>query len=343
MTPAVCLSYICSVKLSEVIEQKPPNSSALKNKKVYIVALSFLSALLIFIMGFNFLKGKDVFNRERIFVVEYDEVNGLVKSNPVVIKGLRVGQVRDIYFNPSMNGKLVVTLAITTNLPIPKNSIARIYSSDLMGSKAVDLQLGNSDILLKHNDTLQSAIETSLMEEVNAQVLPLKNKAESLLSSIDSLVVIVQAILSDNARDNIMGSLQSVTSTIKNLENTTGTIDSFVTSQQSRLSSILYNIELITRNIEQNNSEINRSIRNLAIITDSLAKADIPGAVKNADAALSELNLLLANINKGEGTVGQMMKNDTLYQQLEQSAEALRKLLEDVKTNPKRYVKFSVF
>lgn len=315
----------------------------MKNKKVYIVALAFISALLLFIMGFNFLKGKDVFNREMIFVVEYDEVNGLVKSNPVLIRGLRVGQVRDIYFHPSMNGKLIVTLAVTTKMPIPVNSIARIYSSDLMGSKAIELQLGNSTKFLRQNDTLQSAVEASLMDEVNAQVLPLKNKAETLLSSIDSLVTIVQAILSDNARDNLMGSLQSITSTIKNLENTTGTIDSFVTSQQSRLSSILYNIELITRNIEQNNSEINRSIRNLAVITDSLAKADIPGAVRNADAALSELNQLLASINRGEGTVGQMMQNDTLYQQLEQSAEALRSLLEDIRTNPKKYVKFSVF
>lgn len=315
----------------------------MKNKKVYIVALAFISALLLFIMGFNFLKGKDIFNREMIFVVEYDEVNGLVKSNPVLIRGLRVGQVRDIYFHPSMNGKLIVTLAVTTKMPIPVNSIARIYSSDLMGSKAIELQLGNSTKFLRQNDTLQSAVEASLMDEVNAQVLPLKNKAETLLSSIDSLVTIVQAILSDNARDNLMGSLQSITSTIKNLENTTGTIDSFVTSQQSRLSSILYNIELITRNIEQNNSEINRGIRNLAVITDSLAKADIPGAVRNADAALSELNQLLASINRGEGTVGQMMQNDTLYQQLEQSAEALRSLLEDIRTNPKKYVKFSVF
>lgn len=315
----------------------------MKNKKVYIVALSFISALLLFIMGFNFLKGKDIFNREMIFVVEYDEVSGLVKSNPVLIRGLRVGQVRDIYFHPSMNGKLIVTLAVTTKMPIPVNSIARIYSSDLMGSKAIELQLGNSTKFLRQNDTLQSAVEASLMDEVNAQVLPLKNKAETLLSSIDSLVIIVQAILSDNARDNIMGSLQSITSTIKNLENTTENIDSFVSSQQSRLSSILYNIELITRNIEQNNSEINRSIRNLAVITDSLAKADIPGAVRNADAALSELNQLLGSINRGEGTVGQMMQNDTLYQQLEQSAEALRNLLEDIRINPKKYVKFSVF
>jgi phospholipid/cholesterol/gamma-HCH transport system substrate-binding protein len=335
--------YICSKILSKAHQLKPLKSNALKNKKVYIVALAFISALLLFIMGFNFLKGKDIFNREMIFVVEYDEVNGLVKSNPVLIRGLRVGQVRDIYFHPSMNGKLIVTLAVTTKMPIPVNSIARIYSSDLMGSKAIELQLGNSTKFLRQNDTLQSAVEASLMDEVNAQVLPLKNKAETLLSSIDSLVTIVQAILSDNARDNLMGSLQSITSTIKNLENTTGTIDSFVTSQQSRLSSILYNIELITRNIEQNNSEINRSIRNLAVITDSLAKADIPGAVRNADAALSELNQLLASINRGEGTVGQMMQNDTLYQQLEQSAEALRSLLEDIRTNPKKYVKFSVF
>ncbi|MDO8898266.1 MAG: MlaD family protein, partial [Bacteroidales bacterium] len=116
----------------------------LKNRKVYTVALSFVLALVLFIWGFNFLKGKDVFNKEQLYFVEYDQVNGLIRSNPVVINGLRVGQVRDIYFHPSLNGKLIVVIALTTKFPVPDNSIARIFSSDLMGSKAIELQLGTS-------------------------------------------------------------------------------------------------------------------------------------------------------------------------------------------------------
>jgi phospholipid/cholesterol/gamma-HCH transport system substrate-binding protein len=315
----------------------------LKNRKVYTVALSFVLALVLFIWGFNFLKGKDVFNKEQLYFVEYNQVNGLIRSNPVVINGLRVGQVRDIYFHPSLNGKLIVVIALTTKFPVPENSIARIFSSDLMGSKAIELQLGTSKIYLKPNDTLMSSIEASLMDEVNAQVLPLKIKAETLLSSVDSLVVILQTILNENAKDNIFSSLQSVSATIQNLERTTLVIDSVVSTESSRISSILYNIELITRNFEQNNGEINTILSNMAALSDSLVKADIGSVVHHADASLAELNKLLDAINRGQGTVGQMMQNDTLYYQLEKSAEELNKLLEDVRLNPKRYVKFSLF
>jgi phospholipid/cholesterol/gamma-HCH transport system substrate-binding protein len=315
----------------------------LKNRKVYTVALSFVLALVLFIWGFNFLKGKDIFNKEQLYFVEYNEVNGLIKSNPIVINGLRVGQVRDIYFHPSLNGKLIVVIALTTKFPVPDNSIARIFSSDLMGSKAIELQLGTSKTYLMPNDTLTSSIEASLMDEVNAQVLPLKNKAETLLSSVDSLVVILQTILSENAKDNIFSSLQSVSATIQNLERTTLVIDSVVSTESSRISSILYNIELISRNFEQNNGEINTILSNMAALSDSLVKADIGSVVHHADASLAELNKLLDAINRGQGTVGQMMHNDTLYYQLEKSAEELNKLLEDVRVNPKRYVKFSLF
>ncbi|PKP52981.1 MAG: hypothetical protein CVT92_06365 [Bacteroidetes bacterium HGW-Bacteroidetes-1] len=315
----------------------------LKNKKLYIIALSFILALLLFIWGFNFLKGKDIFNNENLYYIEYSEVNGLIRSNPVVINGLRVGQIRDIYFNPDLSGSLVVQIALTNNFPVPDNSIARIFSSDLMGSKAIELQLGTSKTFLQPNDTLMSSIEASLMDEVNAQVLPLKNKAETLLSSLDSLVVIMQTILNENAKDNIFSSLQNISATIKNLEKTTATIDIFVGQEQSRLASILYNVELITRNLEQNNNEITRMLSNMANFSDTLVSANIGSAIRNADVSLAELSRLLESVNKGQGTMGQILKNDTLYFQLEKSAEELNNLLEDIRLNPKRYVKISVF
>lgn len=315
----------------------------MKKKKVYLVALLFIAALVLFIWGFNFLKGKDIFNSEDIYYVEYESVNGLIKSNPVVLNGLRIGQVRDIYFHPDMSGRLIVQLAITSDFPIPSNSVARIYSSDLMGSKAVEIQLGSAKTLINPNDTLMSAVEASLMDEVNAQVLPLKNKAEGLISSVDSLVVIMQTLLNENAQGNIIESLQSVARTIKNLEKTTATVDNIVTAEQSRLASILYNIELITRNLEENNGQISKILSNAARLSDTLVNADVVGTVKSVNASLAELNFMLSTINSGQGSVGKIMTNDTLYYQLERSAEQLNKLLEDVRINPKRYVKFSLF
>lgn len=315
----------------------------MKSKKLIFVGLSFVAALVVFLWGFNFLKGRDLFNRERVFFVEYKDVSGLIPSNPVLIKGFRVGQVKRIYFHPQMDGRLIVELSITEKIPIPSNTVAKIYSSDLLGSKAVELILGNSASMAVNNDTLASAIEASLMEEVNAQVLPLKNKAESLISSVDSLVVIVQALISENVKDNLNQSLKSISETIRNLESTTGNIDNIVIQQQSRIASILYNMELIVRNIEQNNGNISRTLTNIAALTDTLAKADIASVIRQADSSLAHLNRLMAGINSGQGSMGQLMQNDTLYRKLEDSAEELRKLLEDVRLNPKRYVKLSVF
>lgn len=315
----------------------------MKNKKVYVVAFLFLAALFLFIWGFNFLKGKDIFNKEDLYFVRYASVNGLIKSNPVVLNGLRVGQVRDIYFHPDNSGDLIVQLSITTDFPIPDNTVARIFSSDLMGAKAVDLILGNSKVSILPNDTLFSSIEASLMDEVNAQVLPLKNKAEGLISSVDSLVVIMQTLLDEKAQGNIVASLQSVSTTIKSLERTSATVEDIVNAEQLRINSIMYNIELITRNLEQNNGQISKILSNAATFSDTLAKADIGSTIRNVNASLQELNFTLASINNGQGSIGKIMTSDTLYYQLEKSAEELNKLLEDVRLNPKRYVKFSLF
>lgn len=315
----------------------------MKNKKVYVVAFMFIAALFLFIWGFNFLKGRDIFNKEDLYFVKYSAVNGLIKSNPVILNGLRVGQVRDIYFHPDNSGMLIVQLSITTDFPIPDNTVARIFSSDLMGAKAVDLILGNSKVNIQPNDTLFSSIEASLMDEVNAQVLPLKNKAEGLISSVDSLVVIMQTLLNENAQGNIIASLQSVATTIKSLERTSATVETIVNTEQLRINSILYNIELITRNLEQNNGQISKILTNAASFSDTLVKADIGSTIRTANASLQELNFTLSSINNGQGSIGKIMTSDTLYYQLEKSAEELNKLLEDVRLNPKRYVKFSLF
>jgi len=316
----------------------------LKAKRPYIVAIMFIAALALFVWGFNFLKGKDVFSRERIFYAKYHEVNGLVKSNPVVINGLRIGQVKDIYFNQQMmNGDIIVEISIHNNFPIPKSSIARIFSSDLMGSKAIDLQLGGGKELLSDGDTLTTSVESSLMDEVNAQVAPIKMKAEGLLSSLDSLVTVMQTILNENAKENILTSLQNISNTFKNLESTTSSIDTFVTDERTRMAAILYNVEQITKNFEQNGDDFNRIVKNMATFSDSLSVVDVASSMRKAESSLEQLSLMLEKVNSGEGTMGKLMEDDSLYIELQKSAADLNKLLEDIRLNPKRYVKFSVF
>ncbi len=315
----------------------------MKKRYPFYVGLSFLGAMLLFFWGFNFLKGKDVFSPGRVYYAEYNEVSGLIKANPVIISGMRVGQVTNLVFHPDGSGRIVVTFSIDNDFPIPDNSVARIISSDLLGSKAIEIRLGNSPLMAKSRDTLASSVEASLMDEVNAQVAPLKMRAESLLSSIDSLVIVVQTVFSDDARDNITKSLNSISSTFRNIETASAVLDDAIYEERIRIGNILMNVEEITASLEKSKHDYMNLMQNLSTFSDSLMVVDLPGTVQKANESVMQINALLEKINSGEGSLGMLLHNDTLYIELERTAEEMNKLLEDIRLNPKRYVRFSLF
>ncbi len=315
----------------------------MKISRELIVGIIFIVTVGLFFWGFNFLKGSDIFKKQREFYVEYDAVNGLIKANPVVINGLKVGQVKDLYFSPDNSGNIIVILVLNNDFPIPKNSIARIYSSDLMGSKAIDLQLGKSNTLAQSGDTLKAKVEASLKEEVNAQVQPLKKKAEDLMGSIDSVVTVIQTIFNENARKNLENSFESIKNTLVSLQNTTYNIDTLVISEKNRLSSIITNIDEITKNLKANDENISNILANFSTLSDTLAKSEIPKTFINANKSIEKLSKILEKINSGEGSLGLLLHNDSLYIDLQKSSSDLNKLLEDIRLNPKKYVRFSIF
>ncbi|MBE9483384.1 MAG: MCE family protein, partial [Bacteroidetes bacterium] len=142
----------------------------MKYKREIGIGLVFIVALALFIWGFSYLKGFNLFKEQRVLYAVYERVSGLTKANPVSINGLKVGQVSDIYFNPDFSGEIVVEITIETDMPIPKNSVALIYSSDLMGSKAINLQLSDDSLFVNNGDTLGTKVEASLKEAVNQQI-----------------------------------------------------------------------------------------------------------------------------------------------------------------------------
>lgn len=303
----------------------------------------FIVALGVFIWGFNFLKGMDVFTQETVLYGEYKKVDGLVTSNPVMMNGMKVGQVKDVYFNPDMSGDIVVEMSLNTKFPIPKNSVAEIYSADLMGSKAVGIRIGDSQAVVESGDTLQTLIEEGIKEAVNRQVQPLKNKAENLIESIDTVVMAVQAVFSRGAREDLISSFEHIKSTLNNLQHATYQVDTFIYAETNRLSSIIHNLDEITQEIEANKHEIGNTLENLSAVSDSLAAADIPATFRAARNSLNELNSVLAKVNEGEGTAGQLINDRELYDKLTETADAMEALLRDVKENPKKFVKFSIF
>ena len=315
----------------------------MKLSREFIVGIVFVVAIALFFWGYNYLKGWDVFTKQKSFFGIYDQVNGLMKANPVSINGLNVGQVKNLYFEENNSGRIVVEIVITSDFPIPVNSIARIYSSDLMGSKAIEIDLGNSSVIAVAGDTLLTSIEAGLKEEVNRQVQPIKKKAEDLLATIDSAVTVISEIFNENARRNLAKSFESIKNTLEAIQSASYEIDTLVTVERNRLADILTNIESITRNLDKNKDNINNIISNFSAISDTLAKAEIPKTFNNANIALKNIADIADKINKGEGTIGMLIHNDSLYYQLEKSAADLNKLLEDIKKNPKKYVRFSLF
>jgi len=314
-----------------------------KRRKELLIGLFFVVAIALFIWGYNFLKGRNIFNDEKAIYGIYNDVSGLTKSNPVSIYGLQVGQVKDIYFDENMSGKLIVVFAINTDFPIPINSIAKIYSSNLMGSKAVQIIPGNSNVFVNDGDTLFTTIEGSLKDAVNQQVQPIKLKAESLIESIDSIMVVFQTIFNENARENIKHSFENIKNTLGNLEHTTSTIDTFVVMEKVRLAEAISNLEKITDNLDKNKDNITNILTNFSAISDSLKQADIPATVINANKSIEKLFSILDKIDKGEGSAGLLLNSDSLYVHITKSASDLNLLLEDIRENPKKYVKFSIF
>ncbi len=315
----------------------------MKISKEFKIGFLFILATAVLVWGYSFLKNKKIFYKERVLIAVYKNVNGLTPSNPVFINGVKVGQVGEVQFAPSMNGDIIVRLVFTHKFPIPKNSTAKIFSLDLMGSKAIEILLGSEKEYAQSGDTLKTDVETSLKDAVNQQILPLKLKAEDLLSSIDTMVVAVHGVFNKEALADLNASIKSIRHTFKNLESTTQNIDTLVTTQSGRLASILYNIDMVTRNLSNNGQQIDRVFNNLATLTDTLAQSNISGTFRKLNKTIDTLSAVMDRIKSGQGTLGMLIKDDKLYIDLQKSSEDLNLLLEDIRLNPKRYVRISVF
>lgn len=315
----------------------------MKYSKEFRIGFLFILATAILVWGFSFLKNKNILYKERVLIAVYKNVNGMTTSNPVYINGVKVGQVGKVYFDPSLDGDIIVQLIFTDKFPVPLNSTARIFSEDLMGSKAIEILLGTGPDYARNGDTLHTDVEASLKDAVNQQILPLKLKAEDLLSSIDTMVVAIQGIFNKDALEDLNASIKSIRHTFSNLESTTQNLDTLVLLQSGRLSSILYNIDMISRNLNNNSDEINRVLGNLATLSDTLAHANISGVIQNINKTFTDLARVMARVDNGEGTLGLLINNDQLYKDLQKSAFELNQLIEDIRLNPKRYVRVSVF
>ncbi len=296
-----------------------------------------------FIYGFNFLKGNDLFSSQRKFYAVYNNIDGLVEANPLMINGFKVGIVGKIVLSNDTSTKVIVTLLLDNDVKVPKNSVAKVVSSDILGSKAVQLLLGTGNLYAESGDTLISAQEDDLKTAVNKTIAPLQEKAVGLIASIDSVMIVVQQVFNESARQNLAKSFESIKLAITSLETTSYRLDTMVQSEKSKISSILSKVNTLATTLANNSDKLGNVINNFSNISDSLAKANITSAINNADVALGQASEIMTKINTGQGTMGMLINNDSLYRKLDKSSEDLDKLLKDLRINPERYVRISVF
>lgn len=302
------------------------------------------SGLLILIFGINYLKGKNIFTTSKYYYAVYDRIDGLLPSSAVMVRGFQVGLVDKIYFHPSNPRKIIVKFIILSkNMSIPRNSEARIFSSDLFGTKALQLVFSESNEFHSKGDTLLSSIQTSLGDEINETVKPLKNKVEALVTSMDSVLVVVQHIFNDKTQTGLVSSFESINRSIRNFENTSNELNILVSGERTRLSRIFENLESITKNFKSNNDKLNNVFSNIDKISNDVAQSNVKQTLQSLEKSLSDLSSVIERINQGEGTLGQLAQNDSLYKNLEHASKNMDLLLEDMRLRPKRYVHFSVF
>jgi len=307
----------------------------IKNETKVGVLAAFAIALLI--IGYNFLKGNSIFSSETVLFARYTHVDGLGVSKPVLINGFQIGRVDQLTLQP--NGSIIATLKIKDKYDIPKNTIARLESTDLLGGKAIVMDLGNSTEYAKDGDTLNANVEKGLMEAVQ----PVQKKAELIITKMDSILTSVNSILNPNFQKNVDKSFTSIASTLSSLEATSKKVDALVGSESSKLSSILSNVEVITVNFKNNGAKIDAILTNLNSVTDKVAALNFKQTIDNANKAIADLQGIVTDVKNGKGSLGQLINDKQMYDNLTNAAKNLDNLMIDLKANPKRYVHFSVF
>ncbi len=314
----------------------------LKPSKEFIIGITVLISLALLVWGLNYLKGLNIFEKNIHYSAIYKKIEGLTVSNPVLVNGYKVGQVTEVKFHPSMDGRVLVIFNVTQKeFKIPKGTIAKITSLDLLGSKSIDLIVKqNATEFYVPGDTLPSEVEASLSEEVNNQILPLKVKAEDLLSSVDTLLNALKLIFNEDVKQGVDKNIKNLTASMESFRKMADKMDMLV---QDRLTPTMAHLQSVSFNLRNNNENITQILDNVAFITDSIALSDITSTINNAGVAFKSAASIMEKVERGEGSMGQLVNNDSLYLHLEAASKDLDKLLVDLKEHPNRYVHFSLF
>lgn len=299
------------------------------------VGLVGLGILILLFFGIKFLKGIDIFNKEVSYHVLYKDVSGMHESNYIYLNGMKVGYIKDIKAMDNRAENFLVTISISSKVNMTKDSKIVLFNADMLGSKALRLELGHGELLHK-GDTITGEIEIGMLDKLGTAITPMAENLDSILSATKS-------ILNQQNRDNIQRTLANLESTSRKLNDISQQFDGLIDSEKNKIKNIIANTESITTNLKDNNERLSNIISRIDQITDTVAQANIGNTLSETSRTIERLNKVLGIIENGKGNLGLLINDEGLYRNLNESARKLEALIEDIKANPKKYVKISVF
>ena len=301
------------------------------------VGILAVVAIAILIIGYSFLKGNDVFSRDQTFYAMYNRVDGLTPSKPVLVNGYQIGRVSAMELQA--DGRIRTEFKVSRNYAIPANTVAQLASTDLLGGKAIVFELGDAPAYAQDGDELQAGIQKNIMEQVE----PIQKKAEDIAAVLDSVLSSINNTINDDFQRDFTRSVHSIANSLQNLEGITSQLDGLVVSERGRISDIIANVSSITGNLKDNNEKISQVLDNLNQVTDQVARANFAETITSANKAMADFQSITDRINRGQGSIGLLLNDEQLYQNLNQASQNLESLIADMKAHPGRYVHFSVF
>jgi phospholipid/cholesterol/gamma-HCH transport system substrate-binding protein len=298
-------------------------------------------AITLLILGFNFLKGKSLTGKSTTYYAVFNDIQGLGNSNPVVINGKEVGTITSTNGGKDMR-RIIVTLSMKEEVNIPNDAFA-IISKSLLGSVQLDIKLGNSSTFLNDKDTIKTIMSADFLGDAMKKLDPVLYQVTKAVHSLDTLIGTVNGIFDPSSKNNIKGMLDNLNKTTASLAVSSASLQGLLNSQTGALAKTMDNVSSFTSNLKNNNDKLTATMDNVKTATGKFAQLDIASTLTTLNATITSLKASLEKVNSNNGSLGLLMNDTKLYNNLNASSNKLNLLLDDVRLHPKRYINVSVF